>query len=376
MNNTDKTNNSEEALRESEERFRSVFEDGELAIAVVSLDFRFVDVNPAMCKMVGYTKEELKTLTFPEITHPEDRDANLQLSEQLRKGEILHFTIEKRYIRKNGETLWILLTVSAIRDKAGKPVYGLAISKDITERKRTEENLNAYAEELEKKNVILEQARKKAEDATKLKDKFVTLVSHDLKSPLTSIMGFSQALHSDTEHPLHDEQKEMLQITFNNVEKMIRMIDGLLQISRLQSGQVVANPRFIDGKLVCNTVIDQLMQLAKDKEIELLNEVPAGTRLFADYDLFFGVIQNIVSNAIKFCRKGGHIRLFVPPGRKTTIAVQDTGVGINEKLLPNLFKHEVKTSTKGTAGEDGTGFGLPFAYEIMQEHGGDLSICA
>jgi two-component system, cell cycle sensor histidine kinase and response regulator CckA len=126
------------ALRESEERFRNVFEQGPLGIAIVGLDYRWIAVNATLCEMVGYTEDELAKLTFVDITHPEDIEADVGYAEKLSRGEIPSYKMEKRYIRKNGTVIWINLTGSIVSDDRGKALYFLAMIEDITERKQAE----------------------------------------------------------------------------------------------------------------------------------------------------------------------------------------------------------------------------------------------
>jgi two-component system sensor histidine kinase/response regulator len=121
-------------LKSSESRFRKIFEDGPLGMAVVGLDYRFVQANARLCQMVGYTEQEFTALTFPAITHPEDLDTDIHLAQQLSLGSIPSYTLEKRYIKKNGEILWVTLTASIIRDEDGKSQYYLVMVEDITER--------------------------------------------------------------------------------------------------------------------------------------------------------------------------------------------------------------------------------------------------
>ncbi len=130
---------AEAALRESEERFRKIFDEGPLGMAIVDLDYRFVTVNNALCRMVGYSEQELTGLTIAEITHPEDIEKDAQLAEKAFSELIPHFNVEKRYVKKNGEILWIALTATVVRDEDGKPLYGLAMIEEITERKQVEE---------------------------------------------------------------------------------------------------------------------------------------------------------------------------------------------------------------------------------------------
>jgi len=129
---------TELALKESEERFRKFFERAPIGICVVNLDGRFLQVNQTYCEMLGYQKHELQQLTFAEITNPEDAEIDLGYAEQLFKGEIPSYQIEKRYIKKNGEFVWVNLTVTAIFDGDGKSCYGLGMVEDISDRKRTQ----------------------------------------------------------------------------------------------------------------------------------------------------------------------------------------------------------------------------------------------
>ncbi len=130
---------AEAALRESEERFRRVFEEGPLGLGLVGRDYRFLKVNRALCQMVGYAEEELLQKTFAEITHPDDLRADAELAERLFNREIPYYRLQKRYVKKNGEILWFNLTASLLRDLEGQPLYGLAMVEDITEVKRTQE---------------------------------------------------------------------------------------------------------------------------------------------------------------------------------------------------------------------------------------------
>ena len=130
---------AQRVLQESEERFRRVFEEGPLGLALVGKDYRFEKVNNALCRMVGYDEEELLRLSFVEITHPDDVRADVDLAEQLFKREIPFYRIQKRYVKKSGEIIWINLTASMILGPNGEPLHGLAMIEDITEIKRTQE---------------------------------------------------------------------------------------------------------------------------------------------------------------------------------------------------------------------------------------------
>jgi PAS domain S-box-containing protein len=137
----------EATLREARERFRRVFEDGPVAMALVGEDFRLSEVNDAFCRLIGYSAHELAGLTFSDITHPDDVDAGLRLARKVFAGELRSFSIDKRYVRKSGEVIWVGLTVSVIRDDAGRPLKGLGIVQDISERRAA---LDLAEDELER----------------------------------------------------------------------------------------------------------------------------------------------------------------------------------------------------------------------------------
>lgn len=139
---------AEEPVGESEQRFRRIFEEGPLGMAIAGLDYRFVKVNSRLCQMLVYTGQELIGLTIRDITHPEDIDTTVQLAEKVFRGEIPYYNIEKRYIKKNKEILWVAVTASFIRDQDGKPIYGLGMMEDITQRKRAEEKIRHRSKQL------------------------------------------------------------------------------------------------------------------------------------------------------------------------------------------------------------------------------------
>jgi PAS domain S-box-containing protein len=241
----------------------------------------------------------------------------------------------------------------------GKPAR-ISTSFDITGRKKAEEGLRV--------------AKEQAEAATALKDEFVSLVAHDLRSPFASITGMLRILESDEENPLNDTQRNLLQRALASGERLLVMIEKLLNLSRLQTGAIVPRKAFFEAKMAVATAVADLSHLAREKGVKINYDIPGGLRLYADYDLFIEVIINLLSNAIKFCRKGDSIAIYSPDDRPGVIAVRDTGVGISQGAIPNLFKSEVPTTTRGTAGEVGTGLGLPFCHSIMLANGGSLEV--
>lgn len=230
-------------------------------------------------------------------------------------------------------------------------------------------------ERIEKKRQAeLLAAKELAEEATKEKEMYVSLIAHDLKAPFTSTIGFLRLLSMDDGLPMKGKYGELLDATIHSAERAVNMIDEVLHISRFHMGGAIIRKRFFDGFKAAFTVSANYHHIAASKGVELVSEVAEGTRLYGDPVLFEEVLNNLVINAIKFTQKGDRITVFAPPGDQGSLAVKDTGVGIDEKLMQNIFRHDIRTSMIGTAGEAGTGLGLPLCQDIMKAHGGALTV--
>ncbi len=378
----------EQKLTESEEKFRNAFEHASVGMTLMRLDTGFIQINKAFCQMTGYTSEELLEKTFTEITHPEDVEEGLENIEQLIAGEVESFQFTKRYLHKSERLVWALLDVSTVKDNNDEPLFMIAQVQDVTERKKAEEELKrSYVEkgevlkELKKTldvsaNLTMEaqHARDEAESATKLKDKFVSLVSHDLKSPLSTMLGFLQLLSEDVSGTISEEGKVFLSSAIKSGKNMAKLIDELLSISRLKSGRMVTELSFFDAHyLALNAMLD-FQFMADRKGINLLNNIKEGARIYADSTLLYEVLQNLVSNAVKFCGKGDTVTISTASDNPASIVVSDTGPGVKPELLKTIFSYEEKTSTVGTGGETGTGFGLPLSKDIVEAHGGSIEV--
>lgn len=342
----------EESLRESEERFRVLCEAAFEGIAIIENE-KIADVNAQLAEMFGYGHSEIIGMDCARLAAPGNREA---LHEFLTISET--DSLEAVGMRKDISTFPFEARGKALL--VGKRQLKVIVLKDITKWKQTEMELVA--------------ARNRAEDATRLKDEFVNIVSHNLKSPIISMMSSVQGSLMNSEASIDQKSRERLSSVIQVGQTAIGMVDKILDHNRLKNGKVELNLRFVDARKLVSMVEASLDGMARGKGVIISNEIAQDARIQVDPFLFTEALSNLVVNAIKFSETGHTVTIFTPPGKKSTIAVKDTGVGISAGALPHIFSRDIQTTTLGTRGERGTGLGLPLSLEIMKAHGGNLSV--
>lgn len=217
---------AEDQLRENEERFRKLFKDAPIGMALVGSDYMFLNLNDAFCKMVGYTEQELMRRSFIDITHPDDVEKDVHLAGQVFAEEIPGYRLEKRYIKKGGEVIWIDLTATVIRNHEGKPLYGLAMIEDITERKRTEEQLRESREQLRALAMRLESVREeeRARIAREIHDELgqvLTGLKMDIAWLNNQLVGTDNGTSSYRCREKLDSMSELIDSTIRSVRRIV-----------------------------------------------------------------------------------------------------------------------------------------------------------
>lgn len=221
----------------------------------------------------------------------------------------------------------------------------------------------------------LSHEKEKAEEATRLKDKFVALVSHDLRSPLGSMINMLELIKPEKMEPKSVENnRRLISMATKAAHGLMDMIDSLLDISRLRTGSLAVRKKRVNVQLMVETIVQVEDFRAAEKGVRIINQVPAEYFLFADYYLYGEVIQNLLSNSVKFCRQGDSVTIYQPQNEPGALAVCDTGVGIPGEMINHLFDSTRKTTSQGTAGERGNGLGLAYCHDIMEAHGGYIRV--
>ena len=254
---------------------------------------------------------------------------------------------------------WYAAKDQAVMWSSGKYVR-LEIAIDITEQKHLQH--------------FLQEARRQADLAAGIRSRFVALVAHDLKSPFFSIIQMIRRI-LERETFSHRAHQQFLENIVENGHRMLQMIDDLLSMDRFEKADVKLDRSFFDVSEMADEVLQNFSHLAFEKGIRIINYIPAGSMLYADKYLYFVVLNNLVSNAVKFNGKGGEIEVLIPEvDRPMMVAVRDNGKGMSQDYLEDLFKADVKTSSRGTSGEKGSGLGLIFCQDILKAHHGTIHV--
>jgi len=241
------------------------------------------------------------------------------------------------------------------------------------ERAKLLEYTKRLETEVVKRTESYKSSKEAAEEATKTKDKFVYLVSHDLKAPISVVRGYLEIL-KDCDHNLEEVVKNITKVALDDCDRMIHLINNILDLKKIKDGKLTPQLAFIEARVMAEEALAGFKGIAASKEITIDNQIPEETTIYADKELLYMALTNLIHNAVKFSKTGGAVSIFVPEGKDATLAIADKGIGIDKERIGSLFKYEEKKSTYGTSGESGTGFGLPLSYDIIKAHGGDITI--
>lgn len=235
--------------------------------------------------------------------------------------------------------------------------------------------MNEVEEELARKNIEIENRKKELLDLNATKDKFFSIIAHDVRSPLGTIISFFEFLNSNVEELDKMEIVDLVKSIYASTDRLLKLLDNLLQWSRIQTGELQCKPETFDIRSVVLSNIDLLKMNAEKKGINLYSEIDNKTMVNADVNMINAVLRNLISNAIKFTGQQGSV--WVSSKRtngKIAVSVHDTGIGISKENLKKLFRIDLKHSTPGTEDEKGTGLGLNLCKEFVEKNGGRIKM--
>ena len=356
-----KRKQTEGALKKSEEKYRNIFENIQDVYYEAALDATILEVTPSIVRFSKgqYTRENVigKSL-FEFYAVPEEREKFY--AELKAKGRVDDFEFSLK--NKDGEILFVSIASYLILDAEGRPEKVAGSLRDITARKNAEMALLKSNRELEKLNST--------------KDKFFSIVAHDLRSPFNGFLGLLALMEDEFDELTKEQLFKYIHAIGNSARNLFNLLENLLEWSRLQMELATVDK----SPLLIRSIIDTNIQLAADqalkKNISLTCTVPAGQMVYADERMLDSIFRNLISNGLKFTQTGGKVTVF---SRKTAdgfieIAVQDTGMGMEKSRVGELFIITANTSRKGTDGEPSSGLGLILCKEFVERNGGKIRV--
>ncbi len=351
---------TEKALKRSEEKYRTIIDTTTEGYWAFDPDLKTIDLNASLCRMLGYSREEILRLKPDELIEkkrkiPFKGAMNSVLSES-------HKVFETVLKAKDGKSLHTLFNATSIRSRSGKVLQIFAFLTDINRQKEAEETLKKGNEALKKVDLM--------------KSDFVSNVSHELRTPLTSIKNAIAILAGGKAGPLNETQDRFLKMASRNIDRLAALLNDVLDLSKLEAGKVENRP----SELKLSKLIGQVTTLFQDQAMEksLQFETDAGQKLpavYADADRVEQVLCNLLSNAFKFTPRGGRVSLSVNEETGwVKICVSDTGPGLSPEDQERVFERFYQVGDSLGQTIQGTGLGLAIARELVMIQGGDMGV--
>jgi PAS domain S-box-containing protein len=356
----------QEALRRSEQRFRGLFEEAAIGIALMDTDGYVHDANPALQRMSGYDIETMRGMHFTDVTHPDDLEREQALATELVNGEIESYELEKRFIDHDGGTFWTHTTVSRQDDPSGTQI--IAMIEDIGDRKEQERRLK--------------RAKEEAEEANRVKSAFLANMSHEIRTPLTSIIGFAEAIGEEVQTLTRANGQELgsLDQFAHLIEKggrrLLDTLNAVLNLSRLEAGEMDLTIEPVELREEIEEVTEIFEPQVAEASIDLQWSCPeSGLHIQADRGGLRIVLRNLLSNAVKFTGEDGTVWV---RGRRNgdagILEVEDTGVGIDPDRVEALFKAFEQGSTGPGRTYEGSGLGLAVTKRLVDRMDGTIDV--
>ncbi|MGR3278954.1 PAS domain S-box protein [Acaryochloris marina NIES-2412] len=375
---------TEASLIESEARFSAAFQDAPIGMALISPEGQWLKVNDALANLLGYTPTKLMNLTLPEIVHPDDRTVEEAERQRLITGVISNYCLEIRCLHQQGREVWVLLNASQVKSQRTFSPYCIVQVQDIHKRKQGEASLQSFNTNLEQlveeRTSQLKAAIETAEIANQAKSRFIANMSHEFRTPLHGIMGFSQLLLKDPH--ITPEQQSSLNTIHRSSEHLLSLVNEVITLSKVEAGMLTYESKDVNLHDLCEGVQDLFSLQAVSKnlqfQIELTPDIPQYVR--TDAQKLRQILINLLGNALKFTKQG-RVDCLVQwrsasskaSSHQLGFTIQDTGPGIPEHLLPQLFESFAQDPlTRDKFG--GIGMGLTICQRFIHLLKGDISI--
>ena len=371
-----------EALRKSERKYRELLEHANSIILHWTRDGRITFLNEFGQRFFGYSEAEIVGRHVVGTIVPESESTGRDLRplmDRICADPVAFEQNVNENMRRNGEKVWIAWTNKVYLDDQGRVEGILSIGTDVTERKRADEELRRLNAELEQRVIErtadLAAAKERAESADHLKSAFLAAMSHEVRTPLNSIIGFTGIVLQGLPGPLNEEQKKQLGMVQGSARHLLSLINDILDLSKIEAGQLEIEARPFDAREAVESVVRLVAPLAEKKGLTLTRKVaPEVGELTGDRRRFEQILINLVNNALKFSEKGEVRVECAVDGRELVTRVADTGIGIRSEDLGKLFRTFQQIDTGLSRNYEGSGLGLSICKKLIEMLGGGISV--
>jgi PAS domain S-box-containing protein len=353
----------EEILRQNEEKYRFITENVGDLIWQIDKDYNYIYVSPSVENILYYKPEEILGKSFYSFLTPGSSDYLNEVEKANKKkfqfSPLKGGFYELQYIRKDGSLVWCEVHASPLYTPDGRLIFSQGVTRDIRERKEAERKLKDYAAELK--------------DLNATKDRFFSIISHDLKSPFNGLIGITQEFKENARDFSYDEIAEFGNEMYDAVLSTYRLLENLLEWSRIQLDQIQFNPSKANVRNEIDKIISLFNANAAQKEITLINRIDDTLLAVADVNMIGTIVRNLIGNAIKFTPRGGRVEIEAAKREdEVMVSVIDNGVGMEEETSKKLFRADTMYTTYGTEKEKGSGLGLLLCKEFVVKHNGKI----
>ncbi len=349
---------AEAAMRESELRFRNIFNNVPIGVLYTDIEGTVRQANPRFCELVGRDATELAHLKTRDFLHPDDVDEDAALFNRLLNGDIATYRRQTRYVAPDGHTVWVQCSVSLLRDESGRPQRVVSVAEDITEQRRLAEAVHA---------------REAAEASNRAKSDFLSRMSHELRTPLNAMLGFAQLLDLEDRPPLGTAQRAWVGQIQQAGWHLLEMINDVLDLSRIESGNLRMTLETLDLGDLLASARPLVQQSADLRRIVITEDLARGAAfVIGDPTRVKQILTNLLSNAVKYNVNGGRIHLSSQVrGDWVELTVTDTGLGMSTEQMGSLFQPFNRLGRE-FSGTEGTGIGLVISQRLAELMGGEL----
>jgi len=372
--------------------YEKIFNSSRDAIFLIDNNCNVKYLNPATEKIFGFTKEEALGKQLPQLILPEHSqslflvDYNKWLSHTPITGKHKSFNINA--VNHKNRLFHCEMNLSIV--EFDNELAVCCFAKDITERVLAEEEISKLIEEMQLSKEIIEQnasemvmlnsklieSGEMLQELNASKDRFFSIIAHDLKGPFQGLLGYSQVLSNDLPSLTIEEIAEVANSLNHSANHLFKLLENLLNWSRIQRGVIECNPIDFELDLLIKQNVDLAILNANQKDITISTDVPHSLMVFADLNMINTILRNLLSNAIKFTHRNGSIRITAKEhsNSQVVVTVADNGIGMDEEMMSKIFRIDVHTSGLGTENEEGTGLGLILCRDLSEKNNGTISV--